>query len=120
MFVGTKLINEEMLKAGWTRPDYTKNSRSEDLKTAFHYATEHKLGVFDKCKSTGKAVPIDPKCNIKGNIDQTTWEKKYYLPTCKYYKQVVLNTDLGERYFCNEKEAQEAGFILASECGKTN
>lgn len=118
IYIGKKLINQEMLKSGWTRPDYSKNSKSEDLKTAFHYASQNKLGIFSKCTISEKATPPNPNCDIKGNVDQSSWEKKYYLPSCKYYKQVVLNTDLGEKYFCSEKEAQDAGFILASECGK--
>jgi len=32
--------------------------------------------------------------------------------------QIVLDTNLGEKFFCSEKEAQEAGFVLVSECGK--
>lgn len=46
VYVGGKLINEEMLRSGWARSDYTKSSKSEDLKTAFHYASDNKLGVF--------------------------------------------------------------------------
>lgn len=117
VYVGEKLINGEILKSGWARLDYTKNSRSEDLKTASHYASQNKLGIFGKCTISEYAIPPNPNCVIKANVDQSSWEKKYYLPSCKYYKQVVLNTDLGETYFCSEKEAQDAGFILASECG---
>ncbi len=52
----------------------------------------------------------------KGNIDQGTWDHFYHLPNCRHYKYMVLNTDLGEGYFCSEKEAQEAGFRLAPDC----
>lgn len=33
-------INEAILKAGWAKPNYDPNSRSDDLKNAYKYAVE--------------------------------------------------------------------------------
>ena len=53
---------------------------------------------------------------IKGNIDKATYEKFYHLPECKHYNQVIMELDIGEKYFCSEKEAKKAGFKKASGC----
>lgn len=117
VYVDGILVNAEMLRLGLARPDYTKNSQNEVLKTAFHEATENKRGIHSsECRKTGESKPSEPGCVIKGNIDPSTWDHFYHLPSCRHYKYIVLNTDLGESYFCSEKEAQEAGFHLAPDC----
>ena len=55
---------------------------------------------------------------FKGNIDKATGDHFYHLTTCPHYKQIVLDLDIGEQFFCTEKEAKEAGFAIASECLK--
>ena len=42
---GSVLANKEMLKSGWAKPNYDANSHSEELKSAYDYAEENKLGV---------------------------------------------------------------------------
>ena len=117
VYVGDKLVNEEMLRLGLARPDYGKNSQGEALKAAFHEAIENKRGIHSsECRKTGESKPPKPGCAIKGNIDPSTWDHFYHLPACRHYKYIVLNTDLGEGYFCSEKEAQDAGFHLAPDC----
>lgn len=116
VWIGTKLINEKMLEEGWARPNYDPNSKSEDLKTAYKKAKNEKLGVFsDLCKKVNPTPP-SKNCTIKGNIDQDTGEKLYHLTNCRHYNQIVLDTDLGEKFFCTETEAKKAGFTLAPDC----
>lgn len=111
-----KLSNELMIKEGWAKPNYDPNSQSEKLKKAYEFAKENKLGVnSDLCKKVNP-TPTSLKCNIKGNIDKGTGEKFYHLPSCRHYNQIVLDLDIGEGFFCSEKEAQNAGFKLASGC----
>ena len=50
-------------------------------------------------------------CQIKANQDRN--EKIYYLPNCPYYKQVIVDLSYGDKWFCSEKQAKEAGFVLA-------
>lgn len=71
----------------------------------------NRLGIFSLCKE----LP-NPSCNIKGNIDKNTYKKFYHLPGCKQYNQIIIDKDLGEKYFCTEQEASKAGFIKASGC----
>lgn len=113
-----KLSNEEMIHDGWAKPNYDANSQNEKLKAAYEFAKENKLGVnSDLCKKVNPTPP-NKTCVIKGNIDKATGDHFYHLPSCRHYNQIVLDLDIGEKFFCNEEEAVEAGFKMASECGK--
>ncbi len=57
-------------------------------------------------------------CIIKGNISSKKDEKIYHLPTCASYKQTVIDTAAGERWFCTEKDALNAGWRKALNCKK--
>ena len=49
-------------------------------------------------------------CNIKGNISVNTGERIYHVPGQKYYAVTWINPFRGERWFCSEKAAQQAGW----------
>lgn len=55
------------------------------------------------------------KCNIKGNI---SGDKIYHLPGCASYGKTTIDESKGERWFCSEKEAIDAGWRKAKNCGK--
>ncbi len=55
--------------------------------------------------------PPSPDCAIKGNISSNG--RIYHLPGQQFYDLVVVRTDLGQRWFCSEEEAQEAGWRRA-------
>jgi len=109
-----RFVNQEIMRDGLGVPDYQKSSQRDLLTRTYHQARDSKKGIFSLCKETGS--PPDPNCVIKGNIDKSTYEKFYHLPGCKQYGQVVIDKDIGEGYFCSEKEAQAAGFKKASGC----
>jgi endonuclease YncB( thermonuclease family) len=116
VYIGSQLVNEALLRSGYARPDYTANSQNERLKAAYREATEAKRGIHSAiCKQTSPTPP-SPACTIKGNIDKGTWDHLYHLPSCRHYNQIVLDTDMGEQFFCSEKEAKAAGFSLAPDC----
>lgn len=116
VYHGQTLINETMLASGWARPTYDKNSQKDRLQAASHKATENQLGIHSSlCKKTNPTPP-SPACTIKGNIDKASWDHLYHLPTCRHYNQIILELDMGEQFFCSEKEAQAAGFTLAPDC----
>lgn len=48
-------------------------------------------------------------CDIKGNIS-TTGERIFHVPGQEYYRETVVNPLLGERWFCSEEAAREAGW----------
>ena len=113
---GQRLVNEEMLKAGWAKPNYDPNSKSEDLKAAYKYASDNKIGINSSLCKKINPTPPSKNCVIKGNIDKGTGEHFYHLPNCRHYNQIVLDLDIGEGFFCSEKEASAAGFHLAPDC----
>lgn len=49
-------------------------------------------------------------CRIKGNISQSSGAKIYHVPGQKYYDSTVISEEYGERWFCSEAEAQNAGW----------
>lgn len=113
VFVGDKYINKEILLAGLGRMDYYENPKKEELKKAYEEARKNKRGIF-----SGVCWSLFPNnsCNIKGNIDDNTKKKYYYLPTCKNYSQVVIDLSTDEKFFCNEEEAIKEGFKKSSTC----
>jgi endonuclease YncB( thermonuclease family) len=116
VWVGSDLVNVDMLKAGLARPDYTANSQNERLKAAYRDATTNSRGIHSSMCKTISPTPPNAECVIKGNIDKATWTHYYHLPSCRHYNQIVLDADLGEQFFCSEKEAQAAGFTIAPDC----
>ena len=114
VYVGDTLVNEVILSQGWGRTDYRKNSQRDVLTAAFHSAQSAKHGIFSSlCRSQAAKKG---ECLIKGNIDKNTYDKFYHLPGCLHYGEVVIEKDIGEGYFCTEKEAVEAGFTKAAGC----
>jgi hypothetical protein len=105
-----------MIKTGWAKPNYDPNSYSEELKSAYKYASDNKLGVNSSLCKKVNPTPPSPNCTIKGNIDKATGDHFYHLPSCRHYNQIVLDLDIGEGFFCSETEAQNAGFKLAPDC----
>jgi micrococcal nuclease len=116
VYLNGTLINKIILEEGWGRTDYQKNSQRTVLTAAFHQAQQDKIGIWSSlCRELPRLTPSSD-CLIKGNIDKATYQKFYHLPGCKHYNQVIIEKDIGERYFCSEEEAIKAGFLKASGC----
>lgn len=49
-------------------------------------------------------------CDIKGNISIDSGERIYHVPGQKYYRDTKIRSDYGERWFCSEAEARNAGW----------
>lgn len=113
---GNTLVNEKILSEGWARPNYDPNSKSEDLKSAYKKAKDSARGIYSTVCKKVNPIPPSKNCTIKGNIDTATGDHFYHFPTCRHYNQIVLDLDIGEGFFCSEKEAQSAGFHLAPDC----
>ena len=115
IYVDNLLINEEMLKSGWARYHSDKTTMTGELKAVADKAKTDGLGIFSpKCYQTKN--PDNPKCVIKGNTDKNSTLKNYYYPGCPQYEFTIVEKDLGENWFCTEKEAQKAGFTKAKNC----
>ncbi|WP_226913254.1 thermonuclease family protein [Gephyromycinifex aptenodytis] len=53
------------------------------------------------------------KCAIKGNISRGSGEKIYHVPSGDSYQRTQISESKGERWFCSEREAVEAGWRRA-------
>jgi len=111
VYDGDTLINEELLRSGWVRYHHDNSSQTETLKRASDKAKSEKLGLYGKCQSTQNV-----KCPIKGNIDPKTKTHIYYLPGCTQYNTTIVQEDVGEQWFCNEKQAIAAGYRKSERC----
>lgn len=120
-FVNFKLVQEGAARAYAYAPDTTHAS---DFASAEQSAKGAKRGVwgacsfFDVLSSPASNNPVQQsaptECTIKGNISSSG--KIYHLPGCGSYDKTVINTSAGERWFCNEEEAQAAGWRKAKNC----
>jgi len=56
------------------------------------------------------ASPTTPSdCRIKGNISQRG-ERIYHIPGGQHYDKTIIDTAKGERWFCSEDDAENAGW----------
>jgi len=81
----------------------------EVLVQAAEEAHEKKKGLWQTCAPDKKKG-----CQIKGNVDRLD-KRWYHLSDFRHYDQVVINFEAGDRWFCSEEKAQEAGFERARE-----
>ena len=115
-------VNLELVKQGfassYTYPPDIKYQK--EFLAAEREAREAERGLWKACPiSVVPTVqiqePTKSECNIKGNIS-TSGEKIYHLPGCGSYAKTQIDEKRGERWFCSEKEAQEAGWRKALNC----
>jgi len=63
-------------------------------------------------EKTAGAAPRS--CRIKGNISRKG-KRIYHLPNGQYYAATKINEGKGERWFCSESEAKDAGWRRSSQ-----
>jgi len=114
VYVGGTLVNQKMLESGWAKYHHDTTKDKDMLKTIADKVKKENKGLFGKCQA--KENPENPKCNVKGNMDDATDEKRYYIPGCAQYAFTVVELDVGEEWFCSEKEARVAGYTKAETC----
>ena len=59
--------------------------------------------------STPKPTPVSTSCTIKGN-NSSGGERIYHLPGQRFYNVTKIDTSKGERWFCTETQARNAGW----------
>lgn len=113
VYTKDRFVNNEMLEKGYSY--YYRSSEGEigdDLKNATEKARAGGKGIFSSsCTQTTNKEKSS--CNIKGN-DRNG--KIYYMPDCGVYDNVIVQLYLGDRWFCSEKEAIQAGFRKPLQC----
>jgi hypothetical protein len=63
-------------------------------------------------RNAGASQGADRECNIEGNIARDG-ERIYHVPGQKHFGRTRISTSKGERWFCSEREALEAGWRKA-------
>lgn len=112
IYVGDVLVNQELLRQGLVRYHSDSTTKADELKAIGLEVKTAKKGIFGACQSMTNTK--NPKCIIKGNIDRT--RKTYHVPGCTQYPFTVVEEDIGEAWFCTEKEAQSAGYTKSERC----
>ncbi|SRR3989338_1320897 len=113
IFVGDQNVNKTLIERGLVRYYHDNTPFEAELKKAAAAAETNRLGIYAQCESL---TPPNPKCVIKANIRLERKTRKYYLPDCPQYNFTKVSQDLGEKWFCTEKEAKAAGFSKADNC----
>lgn len=131
VYVGNIFVNNHLIRQGFahasTFPPDIKHS--EQFKEAEREARENNRGLWSECQKDMINEPTltnfsnspisSPKptgtCIIKGNIS-SGGERIYHLPGCGSYVKTTIDESKGERWFCNEAEAQSAGWRKAKNC----
>ena len=112
IYVGDLLVNKELLAGGYVRFHHDTSTRADELKALGLEIKTAKKGIFGSCQSMTNTK--NSGCLIKGNIDRL--KKIYHVPGCTQYPFAVVEEDIGEQWFCTEKEARDAGYTKSERC----
>jgi hypothetical protein len=108
-------IGRNMVHTGWA---LAYRQYSTDYVGTEDKAREAKRGMWK-----GKLVPpwewrrgkrlasstTPNDCSIKGNISRLE-ERIYHIPGGQHYDKTIIDTAKGERWFCSEDDARNAGW----------
>lgn len=117
VYLNNILINQKMLEQGLARYHHDQTTQEELLKGIGLEIKEKRLGIFSsECYQQDENLD-NPDCVIKGNIDVNDKSlKRYFLPGCVQYDFTIVEKDKGERWFCTETEARQAGYVKSKRC----
>jgi len=104
-FVNLILVEEGFATSYTYPPDI---SHQADFLKAENAARAENTGLWGECREESANFK-EGECVIKGNIS-ASGEKIYHIPGQYYYNQTVIDDEKGERWFCSEAEAVEAGW----------
>lgn len=130
VYHNNELINESLIRNGYAFASFKENTSIYDpMIKAEEYAVEKSAGLWSECEDYEYIPHDDPRirrdnhsnpeneeCNIKGNISKSGYGLVYSFPGCTSYSRTQIDLEKGDRYFCTEEEAQEAGFKRSGDC----
>lgn len=123
------IVNNYLLREGYA--DVEPASQDRVYRSLFassrNQAIMERNGMWGACEDSGETAeteyplegneePTDPNCTIKGNVSRLNLGKTYFLVGCSNYDKTKVDFSKGERYFCTEEEAIEAGFTKSGNC----
>lgn len=120
VFVDNLFVNEELVRQGFAKiytypPDI---KYTEKFIAAQKEAREKEVGLWAQSACTGLTISStletstqapNQECTIKGNIS-SSGEKIYHVSGQRYYEKTKIEEHKGERWFCTEEEAVQAGW----------
>lgn len=112
LWVDDAMVNRQLIAAGLVRFHHDTSTHADELKALGLEVKNAKKGIFSLCQSLVNTK--HPDCAVKGNIDRT--RKTYHMPGCTQYPYTVVEEDIGEQWFCSEKEARAAGYTKSERC----
>jgi hypothetical protein len=115
--VGDVELNRTMVRNGWALAFVKYSDRYATDQIAAEAAKAGLwAGSFVKPwewrLGEAEAVEKTRACAIKGNINREG-ERIYHLPFQQFYPRTRVDESKGERWFCTEEEAREAGWQRA-------
>jgi endonuclease YncB( thermonuclease family) len=122
--VGDLDLNAQMIRNGlaWAFAKYSstyvgvEKEARQARRGVFEVANlppwEFRAEQWKKSQPTNPAAPVG-SCRIKGNVSGKG-ERIYHTPGQRDYARVKVNEEQGERWFCNESEADRAGWRKAA------
>ncbi len=114
VYVDGKLVNEYMIKNGLAVSSRQAGDENPAVRAANDYARSNKIGIFSP--ACWGLTPPNPKCTIKGNIDDRNKQKEYLTPDCPDYSKTIIERSYGEDWYCSIAEARKAGYERSSSC----
>ena len=115
------LLNAEIIKQGYGHA-YTRFpfAKMEEFRALEREARDAGRGLWTSggadMPAPGSAppptAPTDRPCKIKGNIS-ASGDKIFHVPGQQNYDKTQINEASGERWFCTEEEASQAGWRKA-------
>lgn len=122
VWVGDIFVNDFLVRQGYAHASsYPPDVKYQQQFTqAQQEAINNNKGLWSSCGSTTSSTSTSQtsqsgSCDIKGNISSSD-EKIYHVQGCQSYNKTVIDTGAGERWFCNEQEALQAGWRKALNC----
>lgn len=123
VLLGARDINREMVREGhaWAYRKYLVDRSLLDDEAAARASGLGLWGLndpippwdFRRSSSARKTPDTAGTCNIKGNIS-SSGAKIYHVPGQRYYDATRIDPGRGERMFCSEAEARQAGWRRAN------
>jgi micrococcal nuclease len=120
VWVGQEMVNATLVREGYAvSSTYPPDVKYQDLLLSLQReARQAGRGLWSACASPSPTPVAPTQCDysnsgqpvIKGNISQTTGEKIYHVPGGEFYDRTAIDEFAGERWFCTEAEAVEAGW----------
>ena len=108
-------LSGSMVRGGWTlafvkHSDRYAADEAEAQRTKVGIWAGSFIKPWDWRLGEAEAAQKTRTCVIKGNINENG-QRIYHLPFQHFYRRVKIDETRGERWFCTEQDAREAGWL---------